>query len=103
MKYTKGEWKAYQIDAKPDRWMVCAGKEGERGIAQTVLDNSIPPAEKKANANLIAKSPRMYELLKQLADWDAGKFGKESNIKIIEISKQASQLIETLKEDYNGI
>ena len=52
-------------------------------------------------ANLIAKSPRMYELLKQLADWDAGKFGKESNIKIIEISKQASQLIETLKEVNN--
>jgi len=64
MEYTKGKWEVYQTDVKPDRWMVCAGDTGKRGIAKTVLDNVIPPAEKQANANLIASAPDLYEALK---------------------------------------
>ena len=63
--YTKGKWKAYKTDFKPDRWAICAGKNGEWGIAKTLLDGKIPPAAKKANAHLIAAAPDMYEALKQ--------------------------------------
>lgn len=65
MNYTKGEWKVYQTDVKPDRWMVCAGDTGDKGIVKTVLDNSISPAEKLANASLIAQAPELYEALKK--------------------------------------
>ena len=35
----------------------------------------------------------LYKICKELADWDAGKFGKNSKVKIIEISKRATQII----------
>ncbi|KKN70411.1 hypothetical protein LCGC14_0431060 [marine sediment metagenome] len=54
-------------------------------------------AEMEANAHLVVAGPRMAELLKQLADWDAGTFGKDSNIKIIDISKEASKIIAELE------
>ena len=63
--YTKGDWKAYQTDIKPERWTICAGNTGEQGIAKTVLDNAIPPAEKKANAELISAAPDLYEACEQ--------------------------------------
>lgn len=64
--YTKGEWQTYLTDTLPDRWTICAGEKGERGIAKTVLDNVIPPQEKEANARLIAAAPSMYEALKEM-------------------------------------
>ncbi len=45
------------------------------------------------NEGLVAR-----KLCKQLADWNEGKFGKESNTKIIEISKSASALIAQRKD-----
>lgn len=61
--YTKGEWRSCLTDTLPDRWTICAGEKGERGIAKTVLDNLIPPQEKEANAHLIAAAPELYEAL----------------------------------------
>lgn len=69
MDYTKGEWKAWKTDIKPDRWMICAGTTGDQGIAKTVLDNSITPAEKQANAQLISAAPSLYEALKAIQKW----------------------------------
>jgi hypothetical protein len=68
MNYTKGKWEAYKVETNPDRWDICAGVNGDRGIAKTILDNSIPPAEKEANANLISAAPEMYEALKELPE-----------------------------------
>ena len=65
--YTKGEWNVWQTDTKPaDRWMICAGDTGDKGIVETVLDNTIPPAEKKANAHLIAAAPELQQAVVHL-------------------------------------
>ncbi len=97
-KDTKGKWKLKQNDLG----LIYIEDSLDKGLVISSTKPKYIVGLMLHQANLIAKLPRMYELLKQLADWDAGKFGKESNIKIIEISKQASQLIETLKEDYNA-
>lgn len=88
MNYTKGKWEAYQTEKLPERWEVCAGLEGNQGICKTLLDNSIPPDEKRANAQLICSAVNacasvnpdnpqavaesikdMYEALKILIAW----------------------------------
>ena len=61
MNYTKGEWKAYLVE-KPNKWMVCSGKDGIDGIAKMVDSNQ------EANANLIAAAPDMYEALRLTRD-----------------------------------
>lgn len=87
--YTKGKWRAMAGYSMDELYFIYV-MSGDKHIAR-VDDEDKSICE--ANAQLIAKAPRMWGVLKQLADWDAGKFGKESNIKIIEISKLASALV----------
>ena len=54
MAYTKGQWEAYLTNKTPPEWTICAGVNGEQGIAKTVVDDSISILSRKANANLIA-------------------------------------------------
>ncbi len=100
MNYTKGEWKLERGEFNVERDegnQLCIGSitAGDEGWFVARIENA---AECEANAQLIALSPKMAELLKQLADWNAGKFGKESNTKIIEISKLASKIIAEMGE-----
>lgn len=96
MEYTKGEWKVRDYKRIDGGYDVCAIDGGlDAHIARVGGLTALKQA--KANAHLISKAPKMYELCKQLADWDAGKFGKESKVKIIEISKSASKIIAELE------
>ena len=63
MEYTKGEWKSER------RELAYGVKVGDDFIA--TVHNSI---NAKANAQLISKAPKMYELIKYLAEngWNAG-------------------------------
>ncbi|ANS03247.1 hypothetical protein [uncultured Mediterranean phage uvDeep-CGR2-KM18-C269] len=67
MKHTQGKWDVAKIisgDAVVYHSLIRADKK--RSIA-TILQNS----NAKANANLIASAPEMYELLKRLSeDWE---------------------------------
>ncbi len=74
MNYTKGEWEAYITETMPARFTICADN-GNKGIAKTVLDNSITALEKKANARLIAAAPDMYEALKLYQSHQQGTSG----------------------------
>ena len=56
----KRKWRAYKIELKPDRWMVCSGENGIDGVAKMVDDNQ------EANANLIASAPDMYKALEHV-------------------------------------
>ena len=88
--YTKGDWRvSCRKNLYGDEYS--AVNSGDEMIAV------ISGFGHKANAQLIALSPKMAGLLKELADWDGGKFGKESNIKLIEISKSASKIIAELE------
>ena len=89
MEYTKGEW------IREGNKIIAFGRGTIAICPSPTTNNGV--VEFIANANLIAQSPRMYGLLKRLADWDAGKFGKESNTRIIEISKSASKIIAELE------
>lgn len=84
---TKGEWEAYQTDVKPDRWMICAGPTGEQGIVKTVLDNSISPAEKKANIQLISSAPDLYEACRVVAESLKDRLGMDAQNEILVLKK----------------
>jgi hypothetical protein len=66
MEYTNGKWEAYKTNIVKDEecWTICAGKDGNNGIARTVTDRDVPIAERQANANLIASAPDMYMTLR---------------------------------------
>ena len=77
MDYTKGEWKV-----EGDCYII-AGEEYKHSlIADVITAND----DYEANANLIAKSPQMVELLRRLVNdgWSAS------------ISMEAKEIIETL-------
>jgi len=68
MEYTKGEWKVYMTDIDKPRWEICAGENGEVGVAKTIYDDDVPLKEKEANAHLIAAAPKRYEALGELLE-----------------------------------
>ena len=65
--YTKGEW--YVKD-----WHTRIEIRHEQRVIANLDSSDFTLAEDEANANLIAKSPRMYELLRDLVEngWNAG-------------------------------
>lgn len=59
-KFTKGEWCTYHNGVGCDGF----------AIVVTPIGKLIPPEEEKANANLIAAAPEMYEMLMHLVSQD---------------------------------
>ena len=60
MNHTKGEWKVGL-----DSWDTYIGT-GNQYLAKMINSGSLTDAEVKANANLIASAPDMYEALKEI-------------------------------------
>ena len=85
MSYTKGEWKAYLIE-KPDKWMVCSGKSGIDGVAKMVDENQ------KANANLIAAAPDLYEALLAFDEYTKTNYPANIRLKQIAVEKMDAVL-----------
>ena len=84
MDYTKEEWK---IDTSGDSTAITSVRNGRKCyIAQHLYDeeNEPCPVEFLANAHLIAKAPRMYELLEHLLnipfDTDDENFDEVSSV-----------------------
>ena len=87
MEYTEGEWKA----SHPlDDIAYFGNKEGT--IARIQWFAGIPVKEQKANIQLIATTPDMYEALKAIDDYLSAPYPKNMPLKQIAADKLVSAL-----------
>lgn len=87
MEYTKGDWEARELNKQQENAYAISCEEFGVDIA-FVARYDINSAEQEGNAHLIAKSPRMYELLEKLVTggWNAY------------ISMEAEEILQELAE-----
>lgn len=92
MKYSKGKWtrkigKFFDVMiAVEDENLYKSGYIHDSNLICDEVYSKDSPEETEGNISLIINSPRMYELLKEMVEWDLeGGLSKEECVKIEEL------------------